>query len=47
LEEMVEDTMESALGDDEELDEAADNEVDKVLYELTAGTLVIMIMIAI
>jgi len=35
LEEMVEDTMD--VMDDDELEEAADGEVEKVLYELTAG----------
>lgn len=39
LEEMVDDAMGSALGDDEDLEEAADSEVEKVLYELTAGEL--------
>nr|CAG4650519.1 EOG090X0EF4 [Sida crystallina] len=38
IEEMLEDTMES-LGDSEELEEAAQNEVDKVLWEITAGQL--------
>lgn len=32
---MLEDTMESL--DDDDLEEEADSEVDKVLYELTAG----------
>lgn len=36
LEEMVDDAMES-VNDDEELEEAAEGEVDKVLWELTAG----------
>ncbi|XP_062571363.1 charged multivesicular body protein 3-like [Saccostrea cucullata] len=38
LEEMLEDTMET-LDDDDELEEEADSEVEKVLYELTAGEL--------
>lgn len=33
---MVDDAMES-VNDDEELEEAAEGEVDKVLWELTAG----------
>ncbi|KAG5638206.1 hypothetical protein H0H81_001303 [Sphagnurus paluster] len=37
LEEMLEDTLE--MDDDEELEEEADAEVDKVLYELTDGKL--------
>ncbi|KAF6017551.1 Vps24 [Bugula neritina] len=37
IEEMVEDTLEDALGDDDELEEDVQNEVDKVLFELTAG----------
>ncbi|XP_061183998.1 charged multivesicular body protein 3-like [Saccostrea echinata] len=37
LEEMLEDTMETL--DDDELEEEADSEVEKVLYELTAGEL--------
>ncbi|PVD30545.1 hypothetical protein C0Q70_09813 [Pomacea canaliculata] len=36
LEEMVDDAMES-VNDDEELEEAAEGEVDKVLWELTAA----------
>jgi len=39
IEEMVEDTLEDALGDDDELEEDVQNEVDKVLFELTAGEL--------
>lgn len=35
LEEMLDDTMETL--DDDELEEEADSEVEKVLYELTAG----------
>lgn len=35
MEEMLEDTMETL--DDDELEEEADSEVEKVLYELTAG----------
>ncbi|XP_045188575.1 charged multivesicular body protein 3-like [Mercenaria mercenaria] len=38
IEEMMEDTMEG-LDDSEEMEEAAQEEVDKVLYELTAGEL--------
>ncbi|KAK2706615.1 hypothetical protein QYM36_016591 [Artemia franciscana] len=38
VEEMIEDTMES-VGDQEELEEEAQKEVDKVLWELTAGQL--------
>ncbi|XP_072026080.1 charged multivesicular body protein 3-like [Amphiura filiformis] len=38
IEEMLEDTFES-LDDQEELDEAAQEEVDKVLFEITAGAL--------
>jgi len=38
IEEMMEDTFESAF-DDDELEEEADKEVDKVLWELTAGQL--------
>ena len=30
--------MESALGDDDDMEDAAQEEVDRVLYELTAGT---------
>lgn len=37
LEEMIDDTMESL--DDEDLEDEADEEVDKVLYELTSGEL--------
>ena len=29
--------MESALGDDDDMEDAAQEEVDRVLYELTAG----------
>lgn len=39
IEEMVEDTFESALGDDLALEDEADKEVDKLLFELTAGQL--------
>jgi charged multivesicular body protein 3 len=40
LEEMMDDAMESALGDDgPEMEEAAENEVDKVLWEITQGQL--------
>ncbi|XP_014677763.1 PREDICTED: charged multivesicular body protein 3-like [Priapulus caudatus] len=38
IEEMLEDTMES-LDDQEELEEEAQEEVDKILFELTAGAL--------
>ncbi|KAG8194898.1 hypothetical protein JTE90_029189 [Oedothorax gibbosus] len=38
IEEMMEDTFEG-LGDEEELEEEAQEEVDKVLWELTAGQL--------
>jgi charged multivesicular body protein 3 len=38
MEDMVEDTLE-AIDDDEELEEEADAEVDKVLFELTDGQL--------
>lgn len=34
---MVEDTLDEALGDDDELEDDAQEEVDKVLFELTAG----------
>lgn len=37
MEEMLEDTLE--MDDDEELEEEADAEVDKVLFELTNGKL--------
>ena len=36
IEEMVEDTMEGL--EDDDLEEAADTEVEKVLWELTKGT---------
>lgn len=36
IEEMMEDVFESALGDDD-LEKEADEEVDKLLFELTAG----------
>ena len=36
MEEMLDDTMET-LDDDDEMEEEAQEEVDKVLYELTAG----------
>jgi len=38
IEEMLEDTMEG-ITDNDELEEEADAEIDKVLFELTAGTL--------
>jgi charged multivesicular body protein 3 len=38
MEEMLEDTMQG-LEDSEELEEAAQEEVDKVLWEITAGQL--------
>jgi len=43
IEEMLEDTMEG-LDDSEELEEAAQEEVDKVLFDLTAGTLEKLVM---
>ena len=36
---MVEDTLEDALGDDDESEDAAQEEIDKILFELTAGLL--------
>ncbi|MEM8488348.1 MAG: Snf7 family protein [Bacteroidota bacterium] len=42
IEEMVEDTLEDALGDDDELEDDAQEEVDKVLFELTAGLLFVL-----
>ncbi|KAI3387778.1 hypothetical protein SNEBB_007119 [Seison nebaliae] len=39
MEEMMDDTMASALGDDEDLEIEADEEVDKILYEVTKGEL--------
>ncbi|XP_030247988.1 charged multivesicular body protein 3 isoform X2 [Sparus aurata] len=38
IEEMLEDTFES-MEDGEEMEEAAEEEVDKILFEITAGTL--------
>lgn len=38
IEEMLDDTM-SGLDDSEELEDAAQEEVDKVLFEITSGTL--------
>ena len=40
IEEMVEDTMEGL--EDDDLEEAADTEVEKVLWELTKGAYIIM-----
>lgn len=37
IEEMLEDTFES-MEDGEEMEEAAEEEVDKILFDLTAGT---------
>lgn len=37
IEEMVDDTLSDALGDDDDLEEETQAEVDKVLFELTAG----------
>lgn len=39
---MVEDTLEDALGDDDELEDDAAEEVDKVLFELTAGKVILV-----
>ncbi len=39
LEEMVEDTMEGLEGDGEEEEEAAQAEIDRIMFELTAGAL--------
>ncbi|CAG0900187.1 unnamed protein product [Darwinula stevensoni] len=39
MEEMMDDTMESALGDTDEMEEEAQQEIDKILWELTAGQL--------
>ena len=36
MEEMMDDTFESVL-DEEGLDEAADTEIDKILFEVTSG----------
>lgn len=36
IEEMLEDTFES-MEDDDEMEEAAEAEVDKILFEITAG----------
>jgi charged multivesicular body protein 3 len=38
MEEMMEETLDS-IGEDDELEEEADAEVDKVLFELTDGKL--------
>lgn len=39
IEEMLDETMEGLEGDSEELEEAAQSEIDKVLFELTEGKL--------
>ncbi|CAG0881133.1 unnamed protein product [Cyprideis torosa] len=39
IEEMMEETMEDALGDTDEMEEEAQEEVDKILWEVTAGAL--------
>jgi charged multivesicular body protein 3 len=39
IQEMMDDAMESAMGDDEETETEAQEEVDKILWELTAGQL--------
>ena len=39
LEEMVEDTMSGLEGEEEEEDAAAQAEVDRIMFELTAGAL--------
>lgn len=39
IDEMMEETMEGAMGDAEELEEEAQEEVDKVLFEITNGAL--------
>lgn len=36
IEEMLEDTFES-MEDEEDMEEAAEEEVDKILFEITAG----------
>lgn len=39
--------MEDALGDDDELEEDAAKEVDKVLFELTAGNVLFLLRICV
>lgn len=39
IDEMLEETLEGTLGDGEELEEQAEEEVDKVLFEITDGQL--------
>lgn len=39
IEEMLEDTFES-MEDEEEMEEAAEEEVDKILFEITAGEVI-------
>lgn len=39
---MVEDTLDDVL-DDDELEDDAQEEVDKVLFELTAGTITLLV----
>jgi len=39
IEEMMEETLEEGLGDQEEIEEMAQEEIDKVLWEITAGQL--------
>jgi charged multivesicular body protein 3 len=39
LEEMIEDTMEGLEGEGEEEEEAAQAEIDRIMFELTAGAL--------
>ena len=43
MEEMLEDTMEG-LDDSEDLEEAAQEEIDKVLFDLTAGNSLIILL---
>ncbi|OQR70692.1 charged multivesicular body protein 3-like [Tropilaelaps mercedesae] len=40
IEEMMQDTLDETLGNDEELEEQAQEEIDKVIFEVTAGALV-------
>ena len=37
--EMIDDVMEDALGGDDDLEEEANEEIDKLLYEITAGSM--------
>ncbi|XP_050436926.1 charged multivesicular body protein 3-like [Adelges cooleyi] len=39
IEEMLDDTMESVMDDPEDMEEEAQSEIDKVLWEITAGAL--------